>query len=87
VHIPFCPQHCPYCAFAVLTGHYDLYERYVEAVCAEMRAWRHVAAKGPLQTVYVGGGTPSMLAPAQLERILATAATTFGLVPVVDITL
>jgi putative oxygen-independent coproporphyrinogen III oxidase len=87
VHIPFCPQHCPYCAFAVLTGHYDLYERYVAAVCAEIHAWRHLAAKGPLQTVYFGGGTPSMLAPAQLERLLAAAATTFGLVPEAEITL
>jgi oxygen-independent coproporphyrinogen-3 oxidase len=87
VHIPFCPQHCPYCAFAVLTGHYDLYERYVEAVCAELLWWRHLAAQGPLQTVYFGGGTPSMLAPAQLQRILATAATTFGLAADAEITL
>jgi oxygen-independent coproporphyrinogen-3 oxidase len=87
VHIPFCPQYCPYCAFAVLTGQRHLYERYVAAVCAEIRAWRHLAAKGPLHTVYFGGGTPSMLAPAQLQQILDSAASTFDLVSTAEITL
>jgi oxygen-independent coproporphyrinogen-3 oxidase len=87
VHIPFCPQHCPYCAFAVLTGRQDLYARYVAAVCAEMRSWQHLARHGPLHTVYFGGGTPSMLAPAQLQQILDTAAATFGLVAAAEISL
>jgi oxygen-independent coproporphyrinogen-3 oxidase len=87
VHIPFCPQHCPYCAFAVLTGQRHLYERYVAAVCAELRAWQHLAARGPLHTIYVGGGTPSMLSPMQLQRILETAASTFGLVAGAEVTL
>ena len=87
VHIPFCPQHCPYCAFAVLTGHTALYERYVEAVCTEIRSWQHLAAKGPLYTVFFGGGTPSMLAPVQLQRILDTAAATLGITPDAEITL
>jgi coproporphyrinogen III oxidase-like Fe-S oxidoreductase len=52
IHIPFCPQYCPYCAFAVLTGQRHLYERYVAAVCAEIRSWQRLTDKGPLQTVY-----------------------------------
>jgi oxygen-independent coproporphyrinogen-3 oxidase len=87
VHIPFCPQHCPYCAFAVLTGHTKLYERYVEAVCAEIRQWQHLAVRGPLHTVFFGGGTPSMLEPVQVQRILDTAAATLGLMPDAEITL
>lgn len=87
VHIPFCPQHCPYCAFAVLTGHQALYERYVEAVCTEIRSWQHLAAKGPLHTIFFGGGTPSMLEPVQVQRILDTAAATLGLMPDAEITL
>ncbi len=87
VHIPFCPQRCPYCAFTILTGHADLYERYVEAVCQEIRSWQSLAPKGPLQTVYFGGGTPSMLTPEQLHRILDTAACTFGIASGAEMTL
>src|SRR5438128_6971743 len=87
VHIPFCPQRCPYCAFTILTGHTALYDRYVEAVCTEIRSWQSLAHKGPLQTVFFGGGTPSLLAPAQVQRILDTAAVTFGIAPDAEITL
>lgn len=87
VHIPFCPQHCPYCSFAVLTGHTELYTRYVAAVCAELRQWQHLASRGPLCTVYFGGGTPSMLEPAQVQQILDTAAATLGIAPHAEITL
>lgn len=87
IHIPFCPQRCPYCAFTILTGHADLYERYVDAVCAEMRLWHDRTPPGPLQTVFFGGGTPSLLAPAQIHRLLDTAADTFGLASDAEITL
>jgi putative oxygen-independent coproporphyrinogen III oxidase len=87
VHIPFCPQRCPYCAFTVLTGHTAFYERYVEAVCAEIRSWQSLAHKGPLQTVFLGGGTPSLLDPVQVLQILDTATATFGIAPEAEITL
>jgi oxygen-independent coproporphyrinogen-3 oxidase len=87
VHIPFCPQHCPYCAFAVVTGHKHLYTRYVEAVCAELRQWRQVTDMAPLRTVFFGGGTPSMLGPEQVQRILETAVDCFGMVSGAEITL
>ena len=87
VHIPFCPQRCPYCAFTILTGHTDLYERYIEAVGAEIRAWQSLAHKGPLQTVFFGGGTPSLLDPAHVQQVLDTAAATFGIAPNAEITL
>src|SRR5215217_6299460 len=87
VHIPFCPQRCPYCAFTILTGHTAFYDRYVEAVCAEMRSWHALVSREPLQTVFFGGGTPSVLAPAQIQRMLDTAAATFGIAPEAEITL
>jgi len=86
VHIPFCPQHCPYCAFAVLTGHRHLYERYVSAVCRELHLWE-AGHLGPFHTVYVGGGTPSMLDPRQLEQILNTAALVGGIAANAEVTL
>lgn len=87
VHIPFCPQHCPYCAFAVVTGHKTLYERYVEAVCREIRTWSHLAARGPLGTVFFGGGTPSMLTPGQLQALLDTIAVVLGIAADAEISL
>jgi putative oxygen-independent coproporphyrinogen III oxidase len=76
VHVPFCAHRCGYCDFVTVTGHADLHERYVDSLLAELR--RH----GPLapETVYVGGGTPSVLADRLLERLLA------GLPPAADIT-
>ena len=87
VHIPFCPQRCPYCAFTIVTGHTALYDRYVEAVCAEIRSWQSLAPKGPLQTVFFGGGTPSLLDPVHVQQILDTATATFGIAPEAEITL
>jgi oxygen-independent coproporphyrinogen-3 oxidase len=87
VHIPFCPQRCPYCAFTILTGHTALYDRYVEAVCTEIRSWQSLAPKGPLQTVFFGGGTPSLLDPVQVQQILDTATAIFGIAPAAEITL
>ncbi len=86
VHIPFCPQHCPYCAFAVLTGHRHLYERYVDAVCRELHLWAP-SHLGPFHTVYLGGGTPSMLTARQLERILHTAASVAGIAAGAEVTI
>jgi oxygen-independent coproporphyrinogen-3 oxidase len=70
VHIPFCPQVCPYCSFAVTAPRPRLHQRYAQAVCAEIRRSSHLAARGPLDTVYFGGGTPTLLTPELLGRIL-----------------
>ena len=87
VHIPFCPQRCPYCAFTVLTGHEDSVDRYVDCVCRELERWSHLGERGGLDTVFFGGGTPSRLAPAQLVRLLDTAARVLGLKTEAEITL
>lgn len=87
VHIPFCPQRCPYCAFTVVTGHTELYDRYVAAVCAEICQSQHLVSRGPLQTIYVGGGTPSRMQWGQLQHILDAAETTLGIAADAEITL
>jgi oxygen-independent coproporphyrinogen-3 oxidase len=67
VHVPFCAHRCGYCDFVTVTGADDgLAARYVDALVAELR--RH--APRP-QTVFVGGGTPSLLPDALLARLLA----------------
>ena len=70
LHIPFCRSRCSYCDFA--TGMYesDLAERYVNSLVEEITGWSEVDSPATVNTVYFGGGTPSLLAPAQIERIL-----------------
>ena len=85
VHIPFCSSRCSYCDFA--TGLYEgeLAERYVAALVEEIRASPHHVAS--VDTIYFGGGTPSLLSLAQLDRILATLYTQFEIVPAAEVTL
>ena len=68
VHIPFCSSRCSYCDFATGLYQSELAERYVCAVVEEIRSWRD--ADNRVDTIYFGGGTPSLLRPSQLDRIL-----------------
>jgi oxygen-independent coproporphyrinogen-3 oxidase len=69
VHIPFCASRCDYCDFVSLSGRQDQHARYVEALLAELELERESLAP-PLETVYLGGGTPSYLEPEALRRLL-----------------
>ena len=91
LHIPFCHRRCFYCDFAVvpLGDHADGAESgsiaaYLELLLGEIAA---APAGPPLSTVYVGGGTPSMLTPSQLDSLLAALAARFGLAPGAEISL
>lgn len=86
-HIPFCPRKCPYCAFVTHVGSLKLVEPYVGALLTEMDRLAAPRRRGPLQTVYLGGGTPSMLAPTQIDRIVQGAATRFGIDARAEITM
>jgi oxygen-independent coproporphyrinogen-3 oxidase len=71
VHVPFCAHRCGYCDFVTVTGHADRHEAYVDALLREADRWRGLGALGPEpETVYLGGGTPSILAPVLLARLL-----------------
>ena len=75
VQVPFCQTKCTYCNFHTGAFSRSLYAPYVDAVCREIRsAQRGLTA----DTVYIGGGTPSLLDPAHLERILAAIRDAFG---------
>lgn len=70
IHIPFCRARCSYCDFA--TGAYEsaLADRYVSALAREVEAFAHAAACEEVDTIYFGGGTPSLLTHAQVARII-----------------
>jgi putative oxygen-independent coproporphyrinogen III oxidase len=77
LHVPFCPQVCPYCDFHKMRRDAGLVAAYVERVVAEAAA---TAARwpGPLDTVYVGGGTPSHLRDDELDPVLDAIARGWG---------
>lgn len=85
IHIPFCRSRCSYCDFA--TGLYEsgLADRYVSAVVEEIRS--STLAEAKVDTIYFGGGTPSLLDPAQLDRILLALHEKFDVDPASEITL
>jgi oxygen-independent coproporphyrinogen-3 oxidase len=87
IHIPFCRAHCSYCDFA--TGMYesDIAERYVSALSKEISNWSEISEPRLVDTVYFGGGTPSLLAPGQIRRILRGLYDRFEVVDGAEITL
>jgi oxygen-independent coproporphyrinogen-3 oxidase len=66
LHVPFCGHRCGYCDFVTVTGNEPLHGRYVDALIAELRR-----ADPRPATIFIGGGTPSLLADDLLARLLA----------------
>lgn len=79
IHIPFCAQKCPYCDFNTYAGLDTLHDRTVDAICAEMARWREPLAGRTVETIFLGGGTPTVLNPSQLTRIVQQAHDCFTL--------
>ena len=71
VHVPFCAHRCGYCDFVTVVGRHGDHDRYVEALLRELELERDVLADG-VETVFLGGGTPTFLEPRALERLLRT---------------
>jgi oxygen-independent coproporphyrinogen-3 oxidase len=71
IHIPFCRSRCSYCDFATGIYQSQLAERYVSAIVKEIAEWGEVEQGSRVDTIYLGGGTPSMLSSLQVERILS----------------
>lgn len=69
VHIPYCTSKCSYCDFFSLPSA-GVPDAYVEALAAQLAAFRRAGLLWRLETVYFGGGTPSLLSCAQLSRIM-----------------
>ncbi|MDL2233307.1 coproporphyrinogen dehydrogenase HemZ, partial [Ruminococcaceae bacterium OttesenSCG-928-L11] len=90
ISIPFCPSRCLYCSFVSheIEKCAKLIPDYVELLCRELREIARVATqKGLLlQTVYIGGGTPTTLSAADLSRILAEVEASFDLSAVTEFT-
>lgn len=71
LHLPFCAHRCGYCDFVTAVGRVADHGRYVGALIAELELELGVPAP-PVETVFLGGGTPTFTEPAALERLLAS---------------
>ena len=83
LHFPFCLRRCSYCDFDTFTGLERLIEPYLEAVVGQIR--RSHKVKGA--SLYIGGGTPSLMAPHQVERVVRACMGHFGIAERDEITL
>jgi oxygen-independent coproporphyrinogen III oxidase len=69
VHLPFCASRCGYCDFVTVVGQDGRHAAYVDALLAELELEREVLAPR-LESVFLGGGTPTLTEPQSLERLL-----------------
>ena len=66
IHVPFCIKKCRYCDFVSFTNEQDIYDKYIEAVLREAANYKGT----PIDTIFVGGGTPTALSSHQLKKLL-----------------
>lgn len=86
IHIPFCKQACHYCDFHFSTQ-LDSKPRLVDAVCRELILQKDYLAGDLIETIYFGGGTPSLLNEGELRSILDTLYSNFNMAHAPEITL
>lgn len=88
VHFPWCVRKCPYCDFNSHAQRDALPERrYIDALLADLASEQPHALDRPLQSIFLGGGTPSLFAPAALARLLEGCARRLRLASDVEVTL
>jgi oxygen-independent coproporphyrinogen-3 oxidase len=77
VHVPFCARRCAYCDFAIAVRGRVPVDEYVTALTAELDVRALGAPPAPVDTIYLGGGTPSRLGPDGIRRVLDVVASRF----------
>ncbi len=78
IHIPFCETKCPYCDFNTYAGINHLIPSYMDALSNELRVWASALDHPRVNTVFLGGGTPSMLSPKQMDSLMSLIHTEFA---------
>jgi len=89
VHIPFCRRRCNYCDFLSTGGATGVPDEYVDALLSEWGLWAETLRRQDLglQSIYVGGGTPSLLEPLQLRRLIDGVSSPVPAMPDCEITM
>ena len=90
LHFPYCLARCPYCDFAVAIRREVPGAAYAEALCRELELRRAATPSlggRALQSVFIGGGTPSLWSPGEVARVLRYVRDTLGVAPGAEVTL
>lgn len=87
LHVPFCKIKCTYCAFNTYVNLDDLIEPFVRALINEIAIVGAGRPGHPVHTIYLGGGTPSLLTPEQVQRILSAIRSEFDVSPDAEISM
>ena len=77
IHIPFCVQKCKYCDFLSAASNSELREGYVKSLCKKIRAYKNLAEAYHVVSIFLGGGTPSVLESEQTKEIFVAIYDTF----------
>ena len=86
VHVPFCLSKCPYCDFNTYQGIEAQFDDFLAAVIQEITAWSIALGRPTVNTVFLGGGTPSYLPDGDVARILDAVARSYGVSADAEIT-
>lgn len=86
IHIPFCKQRCIYCAFYSVATVSDK-QKYVDALCKELECRTNYLPDRKITTIYIGGGTPSILSIEQLSKICHTIQSNYDIANVEEFTI
>lgn len=87
IHIPFCISKCKYCDFLSAPAAFAERKTYVTGLCRSIRSYGELAEAYQVTTVFVGGGTPSILEPEQIQQIFEAVYATFTVIPDGEITI
>lgn len=79
IHIPFCVRKCNYCDFLSFAVDDDIKDKYVEALIEEIISNKDEYSNYPISSIFIGGGTPSILKPGKIELILNTIRDNYNL--------
>ena len=85
LHVPFCKSKCAYCDFPSFAGCEKEMPRVIDRMCAELFDCRNAFPDTLVETMYIGGGTPSLLPPKLMGRLLQTAREAFPFSPDAEI--
>ncbi|MDD7761056.1 MAG: coproporphyrinogen dehydrogenase HemZ [Firmicutes bacterium] len=88
IHIPFCPTRCKYCSFSVMSLDKKLkhgVDEYLDSLIEEINSYDDFIATKPI-SIYIGGGTPSVLSPVQIKRLFCAIKSKFSMETIKEIT-
>ena len=86
LHFPFCERKCRYCDFLSGPARAEEREKYIDLLCREINL-RASEASAPVDTIFIGGGTPSLMTPAQASRVMEAVSASFSVMDNAEISM